>query len=208
MNDLEHACGRSVPRETEQKLRDYMNLLVEENDRQNLISRTTIAGAWERHILDSAQLLRFLGPEGERRLDIGSGAGLPGIVLAILTKASICLVEPRRLRAEFLKHCASDLGLSNVTVVQSKVERLDGSYDLITARAVADVSALLGGAYHLAHPGTRWVLPKGRSAAKELADAQASWQGRFRLETSITASDAAIVVAEGIAPKSGRRGRG
>ena len=201
------ACGRSVSRETFYRLERYVDLLLAANQEQNLIGRSSIPEVWTRHILDSAQLIRFAPVEG-RWLDIGSGAGLPGLVIAILADANMCLVEPRRLRAEFLQKCVEQLGLSKVEVVCGKVETLTGEFDVATARAVASIDKLFLLAARLTHSGTVWILPKGRSAAKELAEAKASWQGRFHMEPSLTAGDAVIVVAEGVTPKGTTRGVG
>ena len=183
-----------VPRETSDNLRRYAALLTEENQRQNLVAKSTIDDLWRRHIDDAAQLVAYDSP-GATWLDIGSGAGLPGIVITILTGNPMILVEPRRLRADFLRRVVSDLGLA-ATIVQSKIEALKHPpVDIITARAVASVDRLFTVAAHLSHNGTRWVLPKGRTAKSELDEARKTWQGEFRLEPSRTDPDAQIVIA-------------
>ena len=207
IDEVARASGRSVSRETASTLHHYVDLLIEENQRQNLIGRSTIADISARHVVDSAQLLRFAPPQGSW-LDIGSGAGFPGLVIAILAGGDMCLVEPRRLRGDFLQRCVDDLGLGKVQVRCAKVEKLSGRYDVVTARAVASIDRLFSLARPVTHLGTTWILPKGRSGAKELAEAQASWQGRFRVEPSVTAEDAVIVVAEGVMPKGRAKGVG
>lgn len=199
------AVGYDVSRETLDILERYGDLLIAENDQQNLISRSTIDSLWERHITDSAQLVRFAARPDSSWLDIGAGAGLPGIVISILTVGPVTLVEPRRLRAEFLSRCVETLRLgTRVTVRCEKVERTPGSFDTITARAVASIDKLFAIGSHLSHAKTRWILPKGQSGRKELEDARARWQGRFSTEPSITDGQAVIVLAEGVRP----RGRG
>ncbi|URD60196.1 16S rRNA (guanine(527)-N(7))-methyltransferase RsmG [Sphingomonas sp. KRR8] len=198
------AAGSSVSRETMERLEHYVHLLLDENNRQNLIAASTAEDVWMRHVVDSAQLLRFM-PAG-RHLDVGSGAGLPGLVLTILSEAPITMVEPRRLRAEFLQRCINELDLRHATVQQAKVERVSGKFDTITARAVAAIERLFAVAHHLSHPQTVWVLPKGRSGQMELAAARSSWQGHFRTEPSITEGEAVIVIASGVSPR--RKGRG
>jgi 16S rRNA (guanine527-N7)-methyltransferase len=195
--------NRVVPRETEQKLQDYVALLLEENERQNLISRGSVPEVWTRHIEDSTQLLDH-APADASWLDIGSGPGLPGLVLAISGVRNITLVEPRRLRTDFLERCRSVLGLDNVTIVTGRAEQLKGSFDAITARAVAPLASLFALGEPLIAPGGRWVLPKGRSAAKELEEAQRTWQGAFRLEPSRTDPEARILVAERVRRRAGR----
>ena len=193
IDNLEQAVGRPVPRETFERLRCYAAMLEAENERQNLVSRGTVETLWNRHILDSAQLAQF-APHGASWVDIGAGAGLPGIVLACLVEGPITLVEPRRLRAEFLQRAVSELGLS-ATVLQAKAERITGSFGVITCRAVASLSDFLSMCDHLSTKKTVWVLPKGRSAQSELAEARRTWQGVFRVEPSVTDEDSRIIVA-------------
>lgn len=204
-DDLELAVGRHVPRETRAQLDRYMELLLSANEHQNLVARSTVSAVWTRHIVDCAQIVRHTSDEGTS-VDIGSGAGLPGLVIAILRPNPITLVEPRRLRAEFLGRCAAELGLNHVSVEQANSRAVVGSFDLITARAVAPLSELLAQTMHLSHVGTRWVLPKGRKGAKELAEARLAWQGHFQLEPSITEGDAVIIIASQVSAK--RKGRG
>lgn len=194
------AAGRDVSRETFGKLRDYAALLEEESKRQNLISASTIAQLWDRHILDSAQLVRFEPHSGSSWADIGSGAGLPGIVIACVVDGPVTLIEPRRLRADFLHKMVESLQL-NAKVVCGKVERAGGEYDVITARAVAPLAKLLKISAHLSTRNTVWALPKGRNAEHELAEAQHAWQGTFHVEQSVTDADSKIVVATGVRAK-------
>jgi 16S rRNA (guanine527-N7)-methyltransferase len=186
-----------VSRETVERLGRYVELLLTENERQNLIARSTTDEVWHRHIVDSAQIVAFAPRPDSSWLDIGSGAGLPGLVIAILTEGPVALVEPRRLRADFLQHAVETLGLSKrVTVHAAKVERITGAFDVITARAVASFEALLRISRHLSTDKTRWLFPKGKSAQSELDEARRTWQGEFRLEPSRTDPDAAIIIAE------------
>jgi 16S rRNA (guanine527-N7)-methyltransferase len=194
---LKQVAGRSVSRETFEKLEAYVALLHAESAHQNLISAATLDHLWDRHILDSAQLVRFEPHPGSSWLDIGSGAGLPGIVVACLVEGPVTLVEPRRLRADFLHRVAESLHL-RVDIRCAKVERVEGTYDVITARAVAALGDLLKISLHLSTRKTVWALPKGRSAQQELAAARHSWQGDFRVERSVTDADSWIVVGTGI----------
>ena len=195
IEQLSAVSGRDVSRETYETLARFAELVRAENLRQNLVSPATIGNLWDRHILDGAQLLG-LAPGGSRWCDIGSGAGLPGVVIAILGGTPMTLVEPRRLRADFLRHTVDQLGLGDVTVEARKAESVAGKFDVITARAVAKLDTLFGMACHLAHAETKWVLPKGESAKSELDEALRSWQGGFRLVPSRTHPRASIIVAE------------
>jgi len=194
---LEQVAGRPVSRETFEKLDAYAALLKEESGRQNLISSSSLDQLWERHILDSAQLVRFEPRLGATWADIGSGAGLPGIVIACLVEGPVTLIEPRRLRAEFLHKLSESLQL-NATVFLGKAERAGGKYEVVTARAVANLTQLLKISAHLSTRKTVWALPKGLSAKAELAEAEQAWQGTFHVEQSVTERDSYIVVGTGV----------
>lgn len=198
MISLEQAAGRAVSRETKEGLERFVRLLAAENKRQNLISAASLDNVWERHILDSAQLVRFARHPCASWADIGAGAGFPGLVIAALVDGPVHLIEPRRLRAEFLAIAAAEIGLRNVIVHHSKVEKVRGCFALLTARAVAPLSRLLELSAHLSTGKTTWVLPKGRSARTELAEALCSWHGVFHVEPSVTDEDSSIIVATGV----------
>jgi 16S rRNA (guanine527-N7)-methyltransferase len=195
--------SEEVSRETLDRLRQFVELLKAENTQQNLISRNADDDVWRRHIEDSLQLKRFAQKSGPW-LDVGSGGGLPGIVLAIASDDPIVLCEPRRLRADFLERVKEKLDLGHVTVSQKKVEQLRGAFDYVTARAVAPATALFAMTAHLTHNGTTFILPKGRSAQSELDEVRRSWQGNFWLEPSMTSQDARILIATRVRPEGAR----
>lgn len=176
------------------RLDRYAALLVEENAAQNLIARSTVDSVMARHIVDSAQLHRLL-PAGPLRIaDIGSGPGLPGIVLGILGH-QVSLVEPRRRRCDFLARCVDLLGLRGCEVVHARMEKLTGKFPVITARAVAAATALLDGTAHIADRSTIWVLPRGAGGDADLVDLRADWDGMFHVERSVTDVRSSIIVA-------------
>ena len=202
---LERVADRCVSRETIQLLENYVERLKSANQSQNLVAASTLDDIWERHIVDSAQLVRFEPRSGAAWVDIGSGAGLPGIVIAALVDGPVTLVEPRRLRAAFLEETVAESALSGrVTVREDKIEHVQGQFDVITARAVAPLGRLLGMGLHLAHSGTIWALPKGRNAKSELAEARRSWHCEVRSEASCTDPHAAILVLSKVKAKSNR----
>jgi 16S rRNA (guanine527-N7)-methyltransferase len=194
---LAEVAQRAVSRETFEKIEAYAALLREESKRQNLVSASTLECLWERHILDSAQLVRFEPYDGAAWADIGSGAGLPGIVVACLVEGPVALIEPRRLRAEFLHKLCDSLQL-DATVIHGKAERAGGEYAVITARAVTRLSKIFEISAHLSTRNTVWALPKGRGAQAELAEARQAWQGVFHVKQSVTDDEAKIVVATGV----------
>ena len=187
-----------VPRETVGRLERLKALILAEARQQNLISESSIESFDERHLNDSLQLTPLL-PDGVL-VDIGSGGGFPGLVLGCVRGDTCHLVEPRAKRAAFLDAACAELGIAGHTHIHAaKVERVAlPPVATITARAVASLDRIFAMAAHLSDENTRWVLPKGRSAASELAEARKTWQGRFRLVASRTDPDAAIVVAEGV----------
>ena len=198
----EEAAGRPVSRETSAKLDRYGDLVVDESEHQNLVSRTTIETFRERHILDSLQLLRFV-PIGATVCDIGSGAGLPGVVIAATGEHHVTMVEPRKLRAAFLRSVVEELGL-DARVIQAKAASTKGSFDVITARAVAPLDELVAMTRHLSHAATTWVFPKGRRVDSELEVLRRSWHCDVLSEPSVTDPEARIVILRNLKPKAGR----
>ena len=193
-----------VSRETMAKLDAFADLLRTENERQNLVSRGTLDRLWLRHIADSAQLLRF-APAGASWVDLGTGAGFPGLIVAALHDGPVTLVEERRLRAEFLRAAAEAMGL-RIEILHARAERLPPRpFDVISARAFAPLEKLLSLGTAFSTQKSLWLLPKGRNAEAELAALAPSWQGDFRLEPSVTDETAQIIVAEGVRKQPGRR---
>ena len=200
IEQLARVTQRPVSRETFGKLEAYVALLKAENERQNLVSESTLEHVWDRHVLDSAQLVAFEPHAGASWVDIGSGAGFPGIVIACLVDGPVTLVEPRALRARFLERTVADLSLDGF-VVQARAEKVRGHFDVITGRAVAPLGRFLGISRHLSTGKTVWALPKGKNAQSELAEARRSWQGAFRVERSVTDEHSWVVVATGVREK-------
>lgn len=173
-------------------------IITVESDQQNLIARSTLATIWTRHIVDSLQLAP-LAPDNGDWLDIGTGAGFPGLALAATQpQRRFVLVEPRRLRADFLRDTAEALALPRVEVVTGKVETMHTPVAVISARAVAQVASVIASASQCASNETLWLLPKGRSAREEVARAKQRWHGMFHVEQSITDPESSIVVARGV----------
>ncbi len=185
---------------TGQRLERLADMLIAENEQQNLVSASSIPHLWGRHIVDSAQLLVMAETRGVTDglwVDLGSGAGFPGLVVACLREAPITLVETRGLRVRFLEGCIAELGLSHAHVKQAKVERvgLDRRAAVISARAFASLDSTFAMASHLCDGKTLWLLPKGRSAQLELESATQQWQAAFHVEQSVTDADSSIVIA-------------
>lgn len=191
-----------------ERLERFAAMLVDENDRQNLIAASTIPHLWVRHIADSAQLLAF-DRDGEGLwIDLGSGPGLPGLVVAILSARPMLLVESRRRRCEFLRAVATDLDLAHVEVAEAPLERVEmRPAATISARAFAPLDRLIDLSARFSTESTHWLLPKGRNAVKELASLPPAWQKMFHVEQSHTDADSQILVGRGkiVAKQRGKR---
>jgi 16S rRNA (guanine527-N7)-methyltransferase len=173
----------------------FLAMVVEENDRQNLISPASVDSIWTRHAVDSAQLVD-LAPAQGTWVDIGTGGGFPGIIVAICRPEPMLLVEPRKRRAEFLAHAVSTLGIDHVTVAAQKIEQVTASAAVISARAVAAVEKLLQASAHCATPETRWILPRGRIDPADLDRWRSGQRGMvFHVEHSLTDPGSSILIA-------------
>ncbi len=190
----------NVSRETIEKLESFAAYLHRESTSQNLIAASTLESMWSRHIVDSAQLLTHLPtltPYGAW-LDLGSGAGFPGIVVALLTKMPVTLVESRSKRIEYLQRAVTMLDLEDrVSIVGMPLEKMKTApFSVISARAFAPLHRLLALSARFSTKNTIWLLPKGRNAAKELEEAQEHWQLDFHVKPSITDDEAGILVGK------------
>ena len=173
-----------VSRETLDRLRRYVDLLRQWNARINLVSAGSLGDVWRRHILDSAQLLRHCPREARVLVDLGSGAGLPGLILAMLGALEVHLIESDQRKAAFLREAARVTN-TDATVHSARIEEVAGfPADIVTARALAPLPLLLDWAAPFATPRTVCLFPKGASVADELTAAQGKWIMRTQLLAS------------------------
>lgn len=184
-----------------ERLEHFAGLLLAEGARQSLIARSTFDAVWSRHIADSAQLVPLSANVGGTWIDVGSGAGLPGIVIAVLRDAPLILVEPRRKRADFLRAACENLRLSHVAVSQRSIQSVSTCATILSARAVANLTDLFAWTQHVVSRETLFLLPRGENAVSDVAIAERAWHGEFHVEQSITNPDAGIVVAHGVRPQ-------
>ncbi|MEP2735264.1 MAG: 16S rRNA (guanine(527)-N(7))-methyltransferase RsmG [Erythrobacter sp.] len=187
-----------------ERLDHFADALIKENQTQNLISKPSEAQIWQRHIADSVQLLRFVpretlegGVPESKWLDLGTGAGFPGIVIAaIAPKLPIFLVESRKRRVEWLERIADEMSLSQCLTLGSRLKLIDPfPVQFISARAFAPLPKLLHLSASFSTSSTRFLLPKGRSAAQELRELPESRRKMFHVEQSLTDSEAGIIVS-------------
>lgn len=207
----------SVSRETLGRLGCYDALLGQWQRTINLVAPSTLADAWERHFADSAQLLGLAPPSARRWLDLGSGAGFPGMVLAILLAehgdARVALLESDQRKAAFLREVARKTGVT-VDIHCERIEKPatqaklvsretaeSGGWDVITARALAPMPRLLELAAPYFSQDTVGLFLKGREAQAEIAAAQERWAFAAELHPSLTDDDGRIVVVRALRAK-------
>ena len=182
-----------------EKLEGFVKRLKAANDTQNLVAAATLPTVWARHIADSAQLIDHVSRETGIWLDLGTGAGFPGLVVAAMDpNRRTILVESRRLRIQWLGDAVSALKLENCRVIGSDVRRIEAiGASVISARAFAPLVRLVELSARFSTNETEWVLPKGRSAEQDIAELPRDLRSKFHVKQSVTDPDAKIVVAKG-----------
>ena len=171
-------------------------MLAEENQRQNLVSAASLDQIWLRHIVDSSQLLPHVPRETPGPwLDLGTGAGFPGLVIAALRpECEVLMVESRKRRIEWLDRARLAMGLDRAEVLGQRLEMVETrQVSVISARAFAPLDRLLPLSARFSTADTIWLLPKGRSAQQELDDLR-KWRHVFHVEQSLTDPQAGIIV--------------
>jgi 16S rRNA (guanine527-N7)-methyltransferase len=186
--------SQNVSRETFLKLEEYVALVLKWNAKINLIGPATQSDIWSRHIEDSLQLVDLIPESATSMVDLGSGAGLPGLVIAIARPdTSITLVEQDQRKAAFLKEAKSLLGLSNVIVEAKDIATVKGQFDVVTARALSSLTNLLAFAKPLMNTASMCLFPKGANHKAELEEAAADWQFEHCLKPSKTNAESSII---------------
>lgn len=196
--------GLNVSRETLERLETYAALLTKWNPRINLVSKATLRDLWTRHIADSAQLFHLAPHPVKHWVDLGSGGGFPGLVVAIMAMETgspvhVTLVESDTRKCAFLRTAIRETG-APATVINDRIEDLPPLLgDVISARALADLSTLLGYVNHHLAPRGMAILPKGENWENELSDAQSKWKFAHRIDKSETQDGPVILSITGVA---------
>ena len=191
-----------VSRETEARLTAFVDLVARWTPKINLISRGSLPDIWMRHVIDSVQVFTLAGP-GDLWADIGSGGGFPGIVAAICARevrpgTRFVLIESDQRKAAFLRTAIRELDLNAEVIAKRIADAPPQHADILSARALADLSTLLEHAERHLAPGGTALFPKGESWQKELAAARQAWQFEARAITSLTNPDSVILCIKGI----------
>jgi 16S rRNA (guanine527-N7)-methyltransferase len=198
----------AVSRETEQRLERFVGFLRQWQKADNLVAPSTLGEIWRRHVADSAQLVaRF--PDAKRWLDLGSGAGFPGLVIAILfadqPDSYVDLIESNQRKCAFLRRAIAETG-ARAAVHQGRIEQALKNWpkpvDIVTARALAPLPRLLELVAPLFPGSVRAVFPKGRDFEGELAEASQSWRFDLVKHKSRITDDSVILEISNLAPVS------
>ncbi|MDB9703631.1 16S rRNA (guanine(527)-N(7))-methyltransferase RsmG [Rhodospirillales bacterium] len=188
-----------IDADTMDRFEIYLALLSKWQRAINLVGKNTLANAWRRHILDSAQLL----PHIEKDLkiaDLGSGAGLPGLVIAIATGANVQLVESDQRKATFMREVARETG-TDVDVHVARIEDLLSlDADIVTARALAPLPKLLPWVHRHLKKGGKSVLMKGAGVDQELTESTKQWTMNVVRKSSISDASGTILIVNDLLP--------
>ncbi len=196
----------NVSCETFDQLKTYQALLNEWQEKFNLVSRSSLEDAWNRHFLDSAQLINFMPEDAKTLADFGSGAGFPAMVLAIMVKEKtpylkITLIESIKKKTLYLNEVAKKTN-TPVTIINDRIENIaPQKFDIITSRAMTALSELLKYAFPFCKKKTVCLFPKGKNYAAELAEAHKHWRFNCRIEPSKVSDEGKILIITDIAKK-------
>jgi 16S rRNA (guanine527-N7)-methyltransferase len=177
----------------EKALEDYVLSVLQENQNFNFIGKSTILDIWERHILDSAQLMRFIPDKNLKFADLGSGAGFPGIVLSILGLREIHLVEKAFRKADFLRK-AKSFSSNRIFIHQAQLEEMPVTqFDCIVSRAFAPLPKLLEYTKKFLKKDGHCLFLKGKNLPQEIIDAKKDFQFEYELQPSLTSAESNII---------------
>ena len=185
-----------------EKLKTYLNLIKIWQKKFNLISQKSFESIWERHFLDSYQILKLIGNK-KRILDIGSGAGFPAIVCAICSNNNFDLVEINQKKCNFLNEVKDIIGIKNIFIHHSRIENLKiiNNFDYISARAVTSLDKLLKYSFKFYKNGMYCIFLKGKTVSKEIEIAKKKFVFDFKSVNSITNKDGKILLIKNINKK-------
>lgn len=198
--------GVNVSRETITDLEAFSAMVTKWTTKINLIARGTVDSIWDRHIVDSVQLYAFAPEKYDKWVDIGSGGGFPGIVMAIIAKtknpgANFILIESDQRKATFLRAAARELTL-NLDVIPDRIENASQQdADVVSARALTALSGLLAHTTRHLNEGGVALLHKGRQSDQEVAEAKKIWSFELEDHVSFTDPDARILAIRRISAR-------
>lgn len=200
----------NVSRETFDKLKHYQSMLIEWQSKFNLVSSSTLDDAWNRHFLDSVQLFQYIPNQAKVLYDFGSGAGFPGMVLAIIANEKmpdlqVSLIESITKKTLYLNAVKSETN-TNVTILNDRIENLQlPKADVITSRAMASLTELLGYAYKFCKKESVCIFPKGKKYAEELSEAHKRWKFKCQIVASTQSDEGKILIITNLSKVKGEK---
>lgn len=182
----------NVSRETQNELEEYVRKLLDYNKIHNLIGSKEVDKVWDRHIIDSLQLTTLL-PLNKNIVDVGTGAGLPGMVLSILG-FDVTLIESNTKKVTFLKSVSRE----TEKIIHDRCENVKKKFDVITARAVTNLKDLIALTLHLSKKNSVFIFPKGKNWKKELLEAEKKYKFDVEIKNSLTSFESRILILKNI----------
>jgi len=193
-NFLEKSVDKVTHGTCMQQMEKYAELLLLKSKTMNLVAKSTLPHIWNRHFLDSAQLLKHIPAKTKKIVDLGSGAGFPAVVLSILGVPEVHVIESTGKKANFLSDVAKELNL-NIIIHNKRIESVSGlKVDVVTARALTALPKLLSYTKPFMNEKTCAVFLKGEKAPTELTDAKKYWTFKHNIENSITSPTGRILI--------------
>lgn len=184
----------SINQNQEKTIENFLEELTLYNNKINLVGKSTMADPWRSHILDSIQITNIITNKNSRILDMGTGAGFPGLILSILGYRKVTLVDSSRKKISFLKEVCKKLDI-DANILLQRIELIqNNSYDFLTSRALANLNKLLFYSHKLIHKHTVMVFLKGQNATSEINDAKKNWDFSFSVLKSLSDDRGKILI--------------
>ena len=196
MNKEEILTKYPVISRQKKNIQKYIDSIIQHNIHTNLVGKSTLVDPWSKHILDSLQLVSFIKNKNLSILDMGTGAGLPGVVLSIAGYKNVSLVDSNGKKIKFLKTIKDNLGL-NLNIISGRLEKLHNlRFDVITSRALAKLNILFGYSQNFMKKKSVLIFLKGKTVNEEILEAKKNWKFKFQKYRSISDSRGVILVVE------------
>ena len=174
-------------------LNQFISELKKINSSRNLVGKSTLLNPWDRHICDSLQIMSFIKNKNSSILDMGTGAGLPGIVLSILGYKNITMIDSRKKKTEFVKQIIEKLGL-RAKIIHSRLEDMQlPPFQYITSRALASLDKLLNYSLFFSNDKTRLIFLKGKNVNTEIFEAKKKFFFNYKIYESISSGGGFLV---------------
>ena len=202
MNKEEILTKFSIHSRQEKNLQKYIDSIIKYNLHTNLVGKSTLADPWSKHILDSLQLISFIKNKSHSILDMGTGAGLPGVVLSIVGYKNISLVDSNGKKIKFLKRIKDDLGL-DLNIIIGRLEKIHNlKFDIITSRALAKLNILFGYSQNFMKKNTVLIFLKGKTAKQEIEQAKKEWEFFCKIYKSKSDEGGRVLVIKNLRKKN------